>query len=341
MSFYDATVRHAIYIERYKARVVREILDLLGEVEGDLFTLVAQSDLERMTRRDLDRLLAAVNRVVTDGYGPINQQIEDALRSFGVYEAEWTVQNLLRAGLVTDIGIPSDADLWSAMYSRPFQGRLLREWLRDLPANTSQRVRQAIRQGYVDGLGPVAIARQLRGTRANPGVLGASRRGVEAMVRTAIAHTSSASRDRTYRQNSAITGVQWVSVLDHRTSEICRHNDGRVGPVEPDPTWRAPRGFEVLQPRMARPPAHIACRSTVVPITRGNAAALRTRPTYNDWLTRQPASVQDDVLGPSRGRLFREGNFTVDRFSDPTGQQYTLDELRARDAAAFDEVFAD
>lgn len=341
MTFFDASTRHAIYIERYKKRLVRDILERINELTDSLFNRVSASDLENMTRRDLNRLLSELRGVVIDGYQPINQQVEAALREFAVYEADWQATNLTRSGLVASIGAPSDADLWATMYARPFQGKLLREWLADLPANTTARVRQTIRQGYVDGLGALEIARQIRGTRGQRGVMDISARGAEAMVRTAVAHTASTARDRTYRQSNKIEAVQWLSVLDHRTSNICRNNDGRVGPVRPTQGWKPPRGFQALKPQMARPPAHIGCRSTVVPITEGNRAALLTRATYNDWLSRQPESVQDDILGPTRGRLYREGGYTVDRFTDPTGKEYTLDELRSKDAETFSEIFGD
>ena len=79
----------------------------------------------------------------------------------------------------------------------------------------------------------------------------------------------------------------------------------------------------------------------MIPVTQGNRAAVEARPTYNDWLTTQPESVQDDILGPTRGQLFREGNYTVDRFVDQSGQEYTLDQLRQRDSDTFSELFGD
>lgn len=322
--FYDANVRHSIYIERYKARVAREIGDLVKGVSDDLYRFIAASDLDQMSRRDLDALLAEVRRIVQGGYGPITEQIEAALQDFAVYEAEWQAETASRV-LRVDLAVPSDADLWAAMYARPFQGKLLREWLSDLPANTAARVRQEIRQGYADGRGPLDIARAIRGTRGRKGVMDISQRGAEAMVRTAVAHTASAARTRTYSANPAIIGEQWVSVLDHRTSAICRGYDGTIFKVGKGP----------------RPPAHVNCRSTVVPVTEGNRAALKSRPTYNDWLKQQPQDVQDDILGVSKGRLFREGGYTVDRFTDESGQEYTLDQLRAKDAATFAEVFAE
>ena len=56
--------------------------------------------------------------------------------------------------------------------------------------------------------------------------------------------------------------------------------------------------------------------------------------TYNKWLKGKPAAFQDDVLGPTRGKLFRAG-MPVDRFVNKAGDTLTLDDLRKRDAEFF------
>lgn len=57
--------------------------------------------------------------------------------------------------------------------------------------------------------------------------------------------------------------------------------------------------------------------------------------TYTDFLKRQSASFQNDVLGPTRGRLFRKGGLTLDRFVDRTGAEIPLRDLAKFDADAF------
>ena len=49
--------------------------------------------------------------------------------------------------------------------------------------------------------------------------------------------------------------------------------------------------------------------------------------TYDEWLRDQPAAFQDDVLGPSRGKLFRQGA-KLDKFVDNSGKTLTLEQLR-------------
>ena len=56
---------------------------------------------------------------------------------------------------------------------------------------------------------------------------------------------------------------------------------------------------------------------------------------YQEFLSRQPASFQDEVLGPTRGKLFRAGGMKVSEFVDRSGNQLTLDQLAQTRPEAF------
>lgn len=322
---YDATTRHAIFVERLKARAVRDVLDLLRPLGNDIFTTVAASDLENMTRREVQSLVASLNRMIKTGYEPVIDEINSTLREYGFYEGGWTADMLQRTGLVAEIGVASDADIWAAVNANPFDGRFLKGWLAGLPAGTARRVSEAVTQGYADGRGALDVARDLRGTRTRKGILDMSARGAETMVRTAYNHTATEARNQTYKKNPTIKFEQWVSVLDHRTTPICQSRDGTFYPRGKGP----------------RPPAHPACRSTMVPATNKNRARLENRQTYNGWLKAQSAATQDDILGPTKGKLFRKGDLTVDKFVNRAGQELTLEQLKAKDAGAWSETFGD
>jgi SPP1 gp7 family putative phage head morphogenesis protein len=60
--------------------------------------------------------------------------------------------------------------------------------------------------------------------------------------------------------------------------------------------------------------------------------------TYADSLARQSAAVQDDILGATRGALFRRGGLTLDKFVEPTGRRLSLAELAARYEGAFERA---
>ncbi|MEE8519343.1 MAG: hypothetical protein V3S98_09490, partial [Dehalococcoidia bacterium] len=56
---------------------------------------------------------------------------------------------------------------------------------------------------------------------------------------------------------------------------------------------------------------------------------------YQQWLGRQSAMFQDDVLGKTKGRLFRRGGLKLDKFVNRAGDARTLSQLARTEAAAF------
>lgn len=63
--------------------------------------------------------------------------------------------------------------------------------------------------------------------------------------------------------------------------------------------------------------------------------------SYSKWFANQDAAFQREWLGPKRYKLYKEGGYDLSRFVDPRGRQYTLEELRRRDAETFRSVFGD
>src|SRR5690606_2054484 len=145
------------------------------------------------------------------------------------------------------------------------------------------------------------------------------------------------ARHEAYAANGDIlAGYRWSAVLDQRTSSTCRALDGRI--------------FQFGKGPM--PPAHVNCRSSTTPVlrdewaelTRGAKRSSMNGPvdagtTYYEWLRRQPAAFQDEVLGPTRGKLLRDGGLSARRFAelqlDRRWQPLTLREMAALEPLAF------
>lgn len=66
-----------------------------------------------------------------------------------------------------------------------------------------------------------------------------------------------------------------------------------------------------------------------------NVGRVPSATTYNDWLKKQPAAFQDQVLGKAKGALYRKGGLTLDQYVDRAGNELTLDQLRAEHPGAF------
>jgi hypothetical protein len=60
--------------------------------------------------------------------------------------------------------------------------------------------------------------------------------------------------------------------------------------------------------------------------------------TYDGWLRTKPQAFQDEVLGKAKADLFRAG-LTMDRFVSKAGDEWTLAELKKREAELWKAAF--
>lgn len=337
---YDRAVRHRIGLEGYAESEVRDILRLIQRVEQStmrkVFELQADPELtrgERARLRSLEGLLREIRLIYAEGYAGVARRFIGGLDDLAEFEAEFQTASLNRAlddldltgGAATESTVaggavrvlsPTAAQLRAVVRSRPLttetQSGLLDAWVSAMTENHIKRAEDAIRIGFVEGESVERLAERIRT------VSDVNKRGAEALARTALTHVAAEVAQETYTQNAdLVQEVEWISVLDTRTTPICITRDGQRWPLDTGP----------------RPPAHIRCRSTLIPILEG--FPRKARPSFGEWLARQPAGVQDEALGKQRGALFRRGGLKVDRFTTPEGRLLTLDQLRAREANAF------
>lgn len=346
---FDSTVAHQLDLLGYSNNVSRRMIALLNRTDADLFAQL-MARLESMdgtsfTVERLEALLVSVRALNTQVYGELKQSLESDLQDLVNYETSYQ-ESQFKAVLPVQVSVATvSADqVYAAAMARPFQGKLLSEWASKIEADRMTRIRDTIRIGYIENQTIPQMVQRLRGTRAlkyTDGLINIDRRVAEAIVRTAVSHTANYAQESFFERNSElIKGIRLVETLDHRTCTQCMSLDGKVYPLNSGP----------------RPPHHIGCRGTAVPVIKSwrelgiNAddmpASTRASMngqvpsdmTYQQFLENRPASFQDEVLGKTKGKLFRDGGLTVDRFVDRNGREYTLDELRQRDRAAFERA---
>ena len=354
----EKIIEHSTYVERLKSNTVAKLVALLNRTEDDLIDQIRKRgakisdkgfDTGPATTKRLNDLLASTREINRAAYAQVSDSMVDELQELAKYEATWShtlLTEAIPASIVTQLGVtrPDLRSLYSIVNARPFQGRLLKESLAGVEDNRAALVRDTIRQGLVEGEPIDQITRRLKGTsRAKyaDGLLDRSRREMQALTRTAVSHTMNTARDATYADNRDILkGLRWTSTLDGNTSPICQARDTKMYPVNSGP----------------RPPAHWNCRSTMTPITksyrelgldldevpRGDRASMDGYVpedlNYGQWLGRKPAAFQDEVLGKSKGQLFRNGGLKLDKFVNRAGNEMNLAELKIRHPAAFEKA---
>lgn len=358
-AYLSRNVKHSVELQRYQRGVIKDIVKELDKAEPRLRRRIIERldeidaagiDLSQKKTAQLTAFYNEIRRINAEAHKSVDQKLTKDLTDLGIYEVDFQV-HLTNQVLPVDIAlaVPSVKTIKSLVTEKPFQGKLLGEWMSQFERNDSDRMIARIRQGIADGETPTVIARGVFGTASTGGTDGVrqiSRRGAASLVQTASSHVANRAREELWQENTDVyTEVMWVSTLDGRTSDICKALDGQRWPVG----------------QGKRPPAHINCRSTVVAVINGKAVGARPavavtdkslkglsvedrraaitkavgqRPateTYSVWLEDQDKAFVEDVLGKDKAKAFLSGKATLDQFVSPAGKSYTLKELRQKE----------
>lgn len=328
----DHAFRSQIYLERLKNGLVTRRELMLQQVDR---LIRSQLSAGIQDRNVLVRILGdtdtALETIYSEYRSDIYKDMADIAQVTASYETAF-LNGLVpaqTAAAVASFTTPSLNQLIAAYKSEPLMakgvgaqgGTLLDSALTGMTDYQRNTLTGIIRQGYSQGLGMDEIIRQVRGTQANKykdGALSLLGRNADAVVRTAVQHVAETVKQEIYAENDdLVEGYKWVSTLDNRTSTICRSLDGK----------------EFRGVKSPKPPAHINCRSSTIPLlskefdwldegaTRaarsaetGKTVSVEADITYYDWLKRQPAGYQREVLGDTKYKLFTKGGMTAKEF---------------------------
>jgi SPP1 gp7 family putative phage head morphogenesis protein len=289
------------------------------------------------------QMLKVLDEQINTGFRFMSQEAKARLTRVGMAEAKWA-QSSLQQTVPLNVGF-NTVDMntvRSIVSSKPFQGALLKDWYKELGTRFKGDLRKALNIGLASGESIPQITARVMGIRGvEQGFTGSSlraqmRRKVRSVVRTSSSHVAAKTRSAVYAENSDIIAkVRWVATLDNRTTDICQSLDGQEWKVGQEQT----------------PPAHHQCRSTTVPVTKtwkqlglnakdkrvggrafrdvktGLSKVSPTHMNYGDWLLKQPADVQNQILGTGRANLLRDGVKFSRFFSN--GRALSVDEILA------------
>ena len=341
-----------------QARRAKQMLDDADKRIKEWLIKKEANGQEPWTVRQRKQMQASLERLMNQDYNAFEADITNTVKEVAVTAGEWEVATIQKLGV--NIASPNPGVLAKAAINKPYNGAVFKDWYADLKTNQIKRAWRSVLTGINTGETTPEIIRRVIGTRKlnyKDGVLETGRRGAEMFVRTSITHAVNAGREAVWEENEDIMqGLRWVSTLDTGTTPMCRERDGKVSRISASDTdWKPPKGTEELSPPNAKPPGHPNCRSIQVAILKdaeelgikvNKDAPEQTRSAldgdttpasmnYYDWLKRQPAAIQIEVLGNKRYKLFKEG-IDPGKFVDDKGYQLTLEQLRANDPGAFE-----
>ena len=340
--FRDFSLVRQTQVLRASESETRVLLAAYRDADEELTQMLLRvRDPGSLTASRLRAVQANIREALEAQHAIVSSGIRAAMAETAATEAEAAlgVLNRILVPVGLDTTTPRAAAILAASRSTPYEGKIASQWISQLHAGDLARVQQAVVRGVTIGQTTDEMVRSVVGSpalRYRDGTREVSRRGLRTLVRTSMIHASTQAREASWAENADfIEGERWISTLDGRTSPICQSLDGQIFPVGEGP----------------RPPAHFNCRSTMTPILKGEAelglppgtrASLDGQVpgdlTYEEWLRGRSAAFQDDVLGPTKGKLFREGGVSLDRFVSTTGKPFTIAQLRSATPSAFREV---
>lgn len=361
----NTLVQHQAYLYRASSQSVNELTAQFNKLSNVQLLRLSEllenlTDSERKALRSVNfasrakasRNIEEIKVILNEWFKSIDEDLssefEKSAVSLAVYEASYT-SNLIAGSTA----VVSGEQIYKTIKKAPFAGGQLVEYLfADIAATLRKKVEYVIRDGISQGQTNQQIIQRIGGKKSldyKDGLLESSRSSIERQVRTARSHVSNTSYLQTY-EALGFTHIKFVSVLDGRSSFTCANLDQTM--------WK------IDDPKIRRPPLHPNCRSTLIGVDAdGNLGGVRpfvaderkiknipkderdgiigqveANTKFSDWFKDQDDDFQRNWLGSTRFELYKKSDFPIDKFVDPIGRKYTLDELKALDKKTFKEL---
>ena len=340
---FDRLVKRQIAVGRYAERQAYEIIKLLNRADKELLAkIIDRGESGSFTGRRLEALLKETRSMVDKSYRELFDVTKAEMEQFAPHAGEFAAATLSMSlpAAWSPVSI-SDEQLVAIVDKAPISvGKdkklLLEEVFRSMAAGKEEMIRGALRLGMVQGEDVQTMVRRLKGTRSaqyQDGLLEGSRRSMANMVRSVVQHTNNVAVQSIYEKNSDImNGWVYVATLDSKTCHLCYSQSGKQFPLGEGPL----------------PIRHVGCRCATIPAIKSfkelgfdlpefgkferaaKGGPVDADISFNDWLKDQDSKTQVELLGPARARLFADGKVHLDKFTDASGNLYTLSELKSR-----------
>lgn len=328
---FNLLFRHQVYLEGVKAgfagnfrrmitKLYNEFAKFIGQARYDNLDAFSRVELQQFIRRFQNAQLAEFNLYTQQLIGLLKDFIAvDVKVSGGIYSAVTALPSSQHkatglAALASFTSGERNDSLWASISQEivPASGMTIQEMLTNFTTASIGRVSNRISMGYAntesmkDMLASVVGESELN---FRDGLFATFSAQNTALVATILQHVSALTQasiaSDLYDQD------QWVSILDNKTTPICRSRNGNIYPSNQGP-W---------------PPAHWFCRSKRVPLTNGDV--LHDLPdTFFDWAVTQPEDFLTDALGTTLAAKILADNTSEEDISvNNAAIPLTLDEF--------------
>lgn len=323
-------------------KVFNQLLILMLDLSDAEKTALSQG---RYTTSDLKEIKTLFDDLYSSVATTVSETFALSAISYALYEANFTAKLYGES-----VDLTGESIVNKATKTPLSTGQLVDDVWKDLAEKVRKKAMYTVRQGIVNGNTTQQIVSELKGRKVGGeyvgGIVEQSRSALEANVRTLRSHVANSAMMDTYRILD-FEYVKFMATLDGRTSKICASLDGTV--------WK------INDPNLRQPALHFRCRSILVgtdkdgsisgkrpfvednrPVSKipksereGIIGQIDANTSFSEWFKTADSSFQLEWLGRKRYELYKNAEFTLDKFIDPLGRQYTLKELEALDKEVF------
>lgn len=350
---FTASTQKALLNQRFATDLSFQTTDILSELTKYLkrqlydYDDIFEGGKTLAKRRRLETLLNKIEKRMEQVYSDIDELYEQSFKGLSADEMNF-IADAIDDDLADNLLLnrPDDVRLWAAVTQNPLHFPDsntnpfvdFKEYVERL-GDASGRVANAVSAGYSQGMTVTEVAKMIAGSRSanySDGIMEASNRQAREIVRTVTNHITTQARHTLYQANEdIIKGYILVATLDVRTSNTCKKWDGTF--IRNDAKFKP------------KPPFHFFCRTVDTPDIRreslkesgatravnfkdgGKVGQVSATKTYFEVLKNQPAFIQDQALGKTAGKIFRNAGLTIDEFrkalTDTMGRPLTLAQM--------------
>lgn len=338
----DALLTHSVDLFRLEAHIREHVLRDLDALGAELERAARDADLSSYSKARINKILAAATEMIDSYYEKMQGRVEEVMPGIARSRAMQTAGHISGMGL--DSVMPAESFLERLATNVIIQGAPSADWWSRQAGDVRFRFATAVRQGLLAGETNEQIVRRIVGSPTAPGVMDIPRRNARALVHSSVQAVANRASLESFRKNAdVILGLRQLSTLDSKTTPICIAYSGQEWELE---TLKPMTGSTL--PFNGGPPRHWNCRSVLIPITKSfrslgldideflggkraaQGGAVASDMSFAAFLKRKGADWQDEVLGPSRAQMWRDGSITLQQLVDMKGNPLTLAQLEAR-----------
>lgn len=363
-------LNHAVDVQRIAEDVRGKVLLNLMQLDQELQRSIQTADIAGTRRTDYQQkraqnLLQSTKDTIKSSYKDANDVMKRQLLELADLQsiAIPNIFNTLFKGDIVSVSFTRN-DL-EVLARGDLLGAPAKDWWAKQTNDAVHRFNTQIRMGVLQGETNDQLVRRIIGDNVGKrvitdedgnktivnnfegGIMDVSKRDATALVRTSVQSVSNQVLEQTYTQNEDIMdGRQAVATLDLKTTPMCRSRDGGLWDNNGSPLKESP----IQIPFPGSPPWHFNCRTIIVPIIKSwdDLTGMKGLPelapstrssldgqvpenvTYEDWLREQSVERQQEVLGPGKWDLWKDGKLTMPDMVDQQGNPLTIDELKAK-----------